>query len=187
MLVTRGQGLVGLLSWKRSRADPRDTVVEHAQDVAAGEVAAGVASPTGFDEAQQGFVRLRRFQLKVAFVQHGPGRGWGGGCMFIHIRLYKATRLQCSYGRVKQFSLSRVKSRFQITSPGTESRFSTRLESLKGKRCCREVKFYSGVSPLTSRWSCLSRILSEAAEPRCSTPIAIKLPDTPRRSEAPPR
>jgi hypothetical protein len=28
---------------------------------------------------------------------------------------------------------------------------------------------------------------SEAAEPRCSTPIAIKLPDTPRRSEAPPR
>ena len=28
---------------------------------------------------------------------------------------------------------------------------------------------------------------SEAAEPRCSTPIATKLPDTPRRSEAPPR
>ena len=28
---------------------------------------------------------------------------------------------------------------------------------------------------------------SEAAEPRCSTPIAIKLPDTPRWSEAPPR
>ena len=28
---------------------------------------------------------------------------------------------------------------------------------------------------------------SEAPEPRCSTPIAIKLPDTPRRSEAPPR
>jgi hypothetical protein len=28
---------------------------------------------------------------------------------------------------------------------------------------------------------------SEAAEPRCSTPIAIKLPDTPRRSQAPPR
>jgi hypothetical protein len=28
---------------------------------------------------------------------------------------------------------------------------------------------------------------SEASEPRCSTPIAIKLPDTPRRSEAPPR
>jgi hypothetical protein len=49
------------------------------------------------------------------------------------------------------------------------------LESLKGKRCCRQVKFYSGDSPLTSRWSCLSRILSEAAEPRCSTPIAISL------------
>jgi hypothetical protein len=29
--------------------------------------------------------------------------------------------------------------------------------------------------------------ISEAAEPRCSTPIAINLPDTPRRSEAPPR
>ena len=28
---------------------------------------------------------------------------------------------------------------------------------------------------------------SEATEPRCSAPIAIKLPDTPRRSEAPPR
>ena len=28
---------------------------------------------------------------------------------------------------------------------------------------------------------------SEAAEPRCSTPSAIKLPDTPRRSDAPPR
>jgi hypothetical protein len=28
---------------------------------------------------------------------------------------------------------------------------------------------------------------SQAAEPRCSTPIAIKLPDAPRRSEAPPR
>ena len=28
---------------------------------------------------------------------------------------------------------------------------------------------------------------SEAAEPRCSTPSAIELPDTPRRSEAPRR
>jgi hypothetical protein len=28
---------------------------------------------------------------------------------------------------------------------------------------------------------------SEPAEPRCSTPIALKLPDTPRRTEAPPR
>ena len=33
------------------------------------------------------------------------------------------------------------------------------LESLKGKRCCRQIKFYSGVSLLTSRWFCLSRIL----------------------------
>ena len=33
----------------------------------------------------------------------------------------------------------------------------------------------------------LGPAISEAAEPRCSTPSAIKLPDTPRRSEAPPR
>jgi hypothetical protein len=33
----------------------------------------------------------------------------------------------------------------------------------------------------------LGPAISEAVEPRCSTPIAIKLPDTPRRSEAPPR
>jgi hypothetical protein len=39
------------------------------------------------------------------------------------------------------------------------------LESLKDKRCCREVKFYSGVSPLTSRWSCLSRILRAGPRP----------------------
>jgi hypothetical protein len=39
------------------------------------------------------------------------------------------------------------------------------LESLKGKRCCRQVKFYSGVSPLTSRWSCLSRILARQLNP----------------------
>jgi hypothetical protein len=39
------------------------------------------------------------------------------------------------------------------------------LESLKGKRCCRQVKFYSGVSPLTSRWCCLSRILRAGPRP----------------------
>jgi hypothetical protein len=39
------------------------------------------------------------------------------------------------------------------------------LESLKGKSCCRQVKFYSGVSPLTSRWSCLSRILARRLNP----------------------
>ena len=33
----------------------------------------------------------------------------------------------------------------------------------------------------------LGPAISEAAEPRYSTPSAIKLPDTPRRSEAPPR
>jgi hypothetical protein len=40
-----------------------------------------------------------------------------------------------------------------------------KLESLKGKRCCRQVKFYCGVSPLTSRWSCLSRILRAGPRP----------------------
>ena len=39
------------------------------------------------------------------------------------------------------------------------------LESLKGKRCCRQVKFYSGVSRLTSPWSCLSRILRAGPRP----------------------
>ena len=39
------------------------------------------------------------------------------------------------------------------------------LESLKGKRGCRQVKFYSGVSRLTSRWSCLSRILARRLNP----------------------
>ncbi|MBV8227822.1 MAG: prephenate dehydrogenase/arogenate dehydrogenase family protein, partial [Verrucomicrobia bacterium] len=33
------------------------------------------------------------------------------------------------------------------------------LESLKGKRCCRQIKFYCGVCLLTLRWFCLSRIL----------------------------
>ena len=77
--------------------------------------------------------------------------------------------------------LERVISATGATLP----KFRASLESLKSKRCCRQVKFYSGVCSLTSRWSCLSRILSEAAEPRCSKPIAIKLPHTPRRSEAP--
>jgi glycosyltransferase involved in cell wall biosynthesis len=34
-----------------------------------------------------------------------------------------------------------------------------RLESLKGKRCCRQVKFYRGVCALTAQRFCLSRIL----------------------------
>jgi hypothetical protein len=33
------------------------------------------------------------------------------------------------------------------------------LESLKGKTCCRQVKFYSGVYALAPWWFCLSRIL----------------------------
>jgi hypothetical protein len=33
----------------------------------------------------------------------------------------------------------------------------------------------------------LGPAISEAAEAPCATPTAIKLPDTPRRSEAPPR
>ena len=60
------------------------------------------------------------------------------------------------------------------------ARPSDRLESLKGKTCCRQVKFYSGVSPLTSRWSCLSRILARRLNPavlhparsNCRIPLA---------------
>jgi hypothetical protein len=36
---------------------------------------------------------------------------------------------------------------------------SAYLESLKGKRCCRQVKFYSGVCALVAWRFCLSRIL----------------------------
>ena len=39
------------------------------------------------------------------------------------------------------------------------------LESLKGKMCCRQIKFYSGVYALVSRWFCLSRILKAGPEP----------------------
>jgi hypothetical protein len=39
------------------------------------------------------------------------------------------------------------------------------LESLKGKTCCRQVKFYSGVYALASRWFCLSRILKAGPVP----------------------
>jgi hypothetical protein len=54
------------------------------------------------------------------------------------------------------------------------------LESLKGKRCCRQVKFYSGVPLLTSRWFCLSRILARRLNPavlhparsNCRIPLA---------------
>jgi hypothetical protein len=38
------------------------------------------------------------------------------------------------------------------------------LESLKGKTCCRQVKFYSAVYALASRWFCLSRILKAGPE-----------------------
>ena len=34
------------------------------------------------------------------------------------------------------------------------------LESLKGKSCCRQVKFYSGVCALAAWRFCLSRILA---------------------------
>jgi hypothetical protein len=46
-----------------------------------------------------------------------------------------------------------------VTNLPVDTSTKSALESLKGKRCCRKVKFYSGVFPLTSRWSCLSRIL----------------------------
>jgi hypothetical protein len=41
--------------------------------------------------------------------------------------------------------------------------------------------------PFKDSHQILGPAISEAAKARCSTPIAIKLPDTPRRSEAPPR
>ena len=62
-----------------------------------------------------------------------------------------------------------------------------RLESLKGKTCCRQVKFHSGVYALAIVMLLPFKDSSEAAEPRCATPSAIKPPDTPRRSEARPR
>jgi hypothetical protein len=43
------------------------------------------------------------------------------------------------------------------------------------------------VLPFKDSHQILGPAISEAAEPRCSTPIAIKLPNMPRRSEAPPR
>jgi hypothetical protein len=106
------------------------------------------------------------------------------------------------------------------------------LESLKGKTCCEQVKFYSGVYACLAEvlpfkdseggtwfldlfdfnWSYICRhapgkkqtqyanrakafaphqnfgpAIREAAEPRCATPSATKLPDTPCWSEARPR
>jgi PAS domain S-box-containing protein len=46
----------------------------------------------------------------------------------------------------------------KITEIPGESKEDT-LESLKGKRCCRQVKFYSGVCALVAWRFCLSRIL----------------------------
>ena len=39
------------------------------------------------------------------------------------------------------------------------------LESLKGKRCCKQVKFYPGVCALAARRFCLSRILKAGPGP----------------------
>ena len=43
--------------------------------------------------------------------------------------------------------------------------FGLQLESLKGKMRCRQVKFYSGVYALATRWFCLSRILARPLNP----------------------
>ena len=66
------------------------------------------------------------------------------------------------------------------------NKYMRTLESLKGKRCCRQVKFYLRLS-VKFALVLPFRHFSEAAEPRCSTSSAIKLPDTARLSEAPPR
>ena len=65
---------------------------------------------------------------------------------------------------------------------------SNELESLKGKTCCRQVKFYSGVYALARAMVLpFKDSLARPLEPRCATPSATKLPDTPRWSEARPR
>ena len=50
------------------------------------------------------------------------------------------------------------------------------LESLKGKRCCKQVKFYPGVCALAARRFCLSRILA-----RPLTPAALRSAQSSRR------
>lgn len=58
-----------------------------------------MASSTGFDWAQQGFAILRRFELKVAFVQHEVRKGIKlGGCICIQYSLNITASFFCQAG-----------------------------------------------------------------------------------------
>jgi hypothetical protein len=59
--------IVAVGTLKRLGGNPQNAVVEHVDDVEAGEVAADVAGPTCFDQAQQDLAVLRRFQPELAF------------------------------------------------------------------------------------------------------------------------
>jgi hypothetical protein len=52
---------------KRLRVDPEDAVVEHVEDVEAGEIAAGVPGTTALDELQEFFAVLDRFPAELGF------------------------------------------------------------------------------------------------------------------------
>ena len=75
--------VVAVGAFKRLRTDPQNAVVEHIEDVEAGEVAAGVAGAARLDEPQQCFAVLHRFELKLAFSQHEN-----------FLRAWKAEKLQ---------------------------------------------------------------------------------------------
>jgi hypothetical protein len=62
-----------------------------------------------------------------------------------------------------------------------------RRNSLRGHAPVKKQTQYADRAKAFAAHQILGPAISEAAEPRCSTPCAIKLPDTPRRSEAPPR
>ena len=52
---------------KRLRADPENAVVEHVEDVEAGEIAAGVTGATALDELEEFLAVLDRFPAKIKF------------------------------------------------------------------------------------------------------------------------
>src|SRR5580693_838763 len=66
--------IVAVGTLKRLGGNPQNAVVEHVDDVEAGEVAADVAGPTRLNEPYQGFAVLHRFQPELAFCHH---RIWG--------------------------------------------------------------------------------------------------------------
>jgi hypothetical protein len=99
-----------------------------------------------------------------------------------------ASPLQTSVSVFPGYLLQSVRVQSALFSPSPRENtaahvsgcFFLTLESLKGKRCCRQLKFYSGVPLLTSRWFCLSRILARRLNPavlhparsNCRIPLA---------------